>query len=115
MNEISKIINQATKNSLILLDEIGKNTSSKEGSALNFAISKYIIENLNSKTISTTHFLNLKNLYKNLEDKIKFLKLNEKRTIEEGFLDYSFGIEIANAENLPQDIIKEAKSILNLI
>ena len=115
MNKISKIIKNATKNSFILLDEIGKNTSTIEGASLNYSISKYLVENIEAKTISSTHFLNLKNLYQKLDNKIQFLKLNEKREIEKGFLDFSKGIEIAKLENLPDEIINEAKLTLNLI
>lgn len=123
MNEASNILNNATNKSLILLDEIGRGTSTYDGLSLAWAIVEYLHESkgLSSRTIFATHYHELTDLEKTLErlenhhvevkehkDKIIFL-----RSIAKGICDKSYGINVAKMAGLPKSVIKRAKQILN--
>jgi DNA mismatch repair protein MutS len=62
MQEVSNILNNATKNSLILLDEIGRGTSTHDGLAIAWAVSEYILNNIKAKTLFATHYIELSKL-----------------------------------------------------
>ena len=120
MSEVASIINSATPNSLIILDEIGRGTSTYDGLAIASSISKYIVENINAKTIFATHYhelTDLENRYDNIlnyriEVEEKEGRVNFLRTIIKGGADKSYGIEVAKLAGLPKVIIKESKKIL---
>ena len=120
MSEVASIINSATPNSLIILDEVGRGTSTYDGLAIASSISKYIVENINAKTIFATHYhelTNLENRYDNIlnyriEVEEKEGRVNFLRTIIKGGADKSYGIEVAKLAGLPKVIIKESKKIL---
>ena len=120
MSEVASIINSATTNSLIILDEVGRGTSTYDGLAIASSISKYIVENINAKTIFATHYhelTDLENRYDNIlnyriEVEEKEGKVNFLRTIIKGGADKSYGIEVAKLAGLPKVIIKESKKIL---
>lgn len=120
MSEVASIINSATPNSLIILDEIGRGTSTYDGLAMASSISKYIVENINAKTIFATHYhelTDLENRYDNIlnyriEVEEKEGRVNFLRTIIKGGADKSYGIEVAKLAGLPKVIIKESKKIL---
>ncbi|MGP1494227.1 MAG: DNA mismatch repair protein MutS [Streptobacillus sp.] len=120
MSEVASIINSATPNSLIILDEVGRGTSTYDGLAIASSISKYIVENINAKTIFATHYhelTDLENRYDNIlnyriEVEEKEGKVNFLRTIIKGGADKSYGIEVAKLAGLPKVIIKESKKIL---
>ena len=120
MSEIANILQNATQNSLIILDEVGRGTSTWEGLSLAYAISEYIITQIKAHTLFATHYheltelathystvVNLKvDIYE--EDKnIVFL-----HTISKGTAQKSYGIHIAQMVDLPQDIIKKAEILL---
>ena len=120
MSEVASIINSATPNSLIILDEVGRGTSTYDGLAIASSISKYIVENINAKTIFATHYhelTDLENRYDNIlnyriEVEEKEGRINFLRTIIKGGADKSYGIEVAKLAGLPKVIIKESKKIL---
>ena len=116
IKQVSYSINNMTNNSLILFDEIGKNTSHKDGISILFGIIKYLIQNKNAKTIISTHFLNIFELLKEYENKINFLQIlnKNKREIIKGISNESKGIETLKEENMPNEIIKYSMEAYNL-
>ncbi len=122
MSETANIINNATNRSLILLDELGRGTSTYDGLSLAWAVTEYITDNpkLASRTLFATHYHELTEMaelypgIKNLQvavketgDKIIFL-----RKIISGGCDDSYGIEVARLAGLPKQVISRAKKIL---
>ncbi|WP_072723203.1 DNA mismatch repair protein MutS [Tepidibacter thalassicus] len=120
MTEVSHILKNATKNSLVILDEIGRGTSTYDGLSLAWAIVEYINEKIGCKTLFATHYHELTEL----ENKFKGIKnycvaVEEKgediiflRKIIRGGSDQSYGIHVAKLANLPCEIIKRANEIL---
>jgi DNA mismatch repair protein MutS len=120
MQETSSIIRQATENSFVILDEIGRGTSTYDGLSLAWAI----MENFHEKKIKTlfaTHYHELINLAKNLNNAKNFsarILEDEKNgviflhKIFEGGAEKSFGIEVAKLAGLPKTIIQRAENIL---
>ena len=123
MNEVANILNNATNNSLILLDEVGRGTSTYDGLSLAWAITEHIHNNGNiqARTIFATHYHELTDLEKSLEhlenyhvevkefeDSIIFL-----RSISKGSVDKSYGIQVAKMAGLPNSVITRATDILN--
>lgn len=122
MQESANILNNLTPQSLVLLDEVGRGTSTYDGISIAWAITEYIHENpaAKAKTLFATHYheLNaLASLYpriknsrvevKEIGDKVIFL-----HKINEGTADHSFGIHVAQMAGLPDVVTKRAKEIL---
>ncbi|WP_373896082.1 DNA mismatch repair protein MutS [Virgibacillus sp. CBA3643] len=120
MLETNHAIANATDRSLILLDEIGRGTSTYDGMALAQAIVEYIHNNIHAKTLFSTHYhelttleeslSNLKNIHVRAEEhegNVVFL-----HQIKEGAADQSYGIHVAKLADLPQVLIERAGSIL---
>jgi len=122
MNEVSNIVNNATSKSLIILDEIGRGTSTYDGMSLAWAVSKYINNprKIGARSLFATHYHELTELanridgIKNLhvlvteeDDEVRFLY-----QIEPGSANQSYGIEVGKLAGLPEDILQEAKEIL---
>lgn len=122
MWEVSNILKNATSKSLVLLDEVGRGTSTYDGLSIAWSVIEYISknENLKCKTLFATHYHELTKLegtipgvknysvaVKEYDDNIIFL-----RKIVEGGADQSYGIEVAKLAGLPQDVIVRAKEIL---
>ena len=123
MNEAANILNNATPQSLILLDEIGRGTATFDGLSLAWSITEYLHNhsNVGARTLFATHYHELTDLENTLErlknfqatvkefdDKIVFL-----RTILPGISDKSYGIHVAQMAGLPSEVIERAKEILN--
>ena len=123
MNEAANILNNATKNSLILLDEIGRGTATYDGLSLAWAITEHLHNNetVAARTLFATHYHELTDLSNNLNrlenhhiavkefgQKIIFL-----RQILNGPGDKSYGIHVAQMAGLPKDVIDRATEILN--
>ncbi|WIF94706.1 DNA mismatch repair protein MutS [Caminicella sporogenes] len=122
MSELSNILNNATKNSLIILDEIGRGTSTYDGLSIAWAVIEYINDTkiLGSRTLFATHYHELTEL----EDRIKGVKnycisVKESgddiiflRKIIRGGADKSYGIQVAKLAGLPKKVIDRAKAIL---
>lgn len=120
MTELANILNNATANSLILLDEIGRGTSTYDGLSIAWAVSEHIHDHIGAKTLFATHYHQLtalenklegvKNyniLVKETESSIAFL-----RKIAPGSTDKSYGIEVAKIAGVPKDVIDSANRVL---
>jgi len=122
MTEVADILNQATRKSLILLDEVGRGTSTFDGLSIAWAIAEYIHDaaRLGARTLFATHYHQLmemaltnegiKNYHvavKEWGDRIIFL-----RKIVEGGTNRSYGIQVAKLAGVPEDVIRRAKEIL---
>ncbi len=123
MNEVALILSKATRNSLVLLDEVGRGTSTFDGISIAWAMSEYIYNEVKCKTIFATHFTELTELSEGYNG-IKNLTVDVKETADgviflhkviEGVADRSYGIEVAAIAGLPESIIDRAKEILNII
>tara|TARA_Y100001978_G_C23701133_1_gene441030 strand:- start:4567 stop:6150 length:1584 start_codon:yes stop_codon:yes gene_type:complete len=121
MAETASILNQATKNSLVLLDEIGRGTSTFDGLSIAWSVSEYLADVIKCKSIFATHYheLNyLKNTLKNVENlQVTVKRLNDRldfcHKIEKGGSNKSYGIEAARLAGVPRQVISKAKLILN--
>ncbi len=120
MHEAANIVNTATRNSLILLDEIGRGTSTFDGISIAWALTEYLHERTGAKTLFATHYHELNELadifprirnYKvdvrEYGDKVVFL-----HKVTPGFADHSYGIQVAMMAGLPEELTTRAKKIL---
>ncbi len=123
MNEVSNILNNATNNSLIILDEVGRGTSTFDGLSIAWAVIEFISKNYTCKTLFSTHYHELTEL-EGLIDGIKNYKVSVKeynnsiiflRKIVRGGASRSFGIEVASLAGLPNDVLIRAKNILHTL
>ena len=122
MKESANALRNATKDSLILFDELGRGTSTYDGMSLAGSIIMYITKNLKCKTMFSTHYHELtkmseysegiKNVHVSIdesEDTVVFL-----HKVMEGAVDRSYGINVAKLANLPKEVIEEANKLLNM-
>ncbi|MEW5691986.1 MAG: DNA mismatch repair protein MutS [Candidatus Hydrogenedentota bacterium] len=123
MTETANILNNATLKSLVILDEIGRGTSTYDGVSIAWAVSEFIIEKIRCRTLFATHFhelAELSNKYKNVKNyNISVKEWNNEiiflHKIVEGCTDRSYGIYVARLAGIPEDALKKAKVILNLL
>ena len=120
MNEANNAVQNATSNSLVLFDELGRGTATYDGIALAQAIIEYIHDNINCKMLFSTHYHELTTLDK----KLKYLKnvhvsayeedgkITFLHKIKDGSVDKSYGIHVARLAELPNKLIKRADEIL---
>lgn len=121
MNETANILNNATERSLIVLDEVGRGTSTFDGVSIAWAITEYIYQHIRARTLFATHYHELTELtllfpgirnfniaVKEWGDEIIFL-----RKIVEGGTDKSYGIHVARLAGIPKEVIQRARVILN--
>ncbi len=122
MTETAVILNTATKNSLIVLDEIGRGTATYDGLALAWAVIEHIHDRIGAYTLFATHYHELTELAGKLEG-IRNLHVSVKeageqviflRKVEPGAADKSYGIEVARLAALPLAVIERAREILAL-
>ena len=122
MMEVANILKNATENSLVILDEIGRGTSTYDGLSIAWAVAEYISK-IKAKTLFATHYHELTKLENEL-DGIKNLHVAVKergedviflRKILEGGTDESYGIHVAKLAGVPQDVSKRANEILKNI
>ena len=122
MKEANNAVSNATKDSLILFDELGRGTATYDGMSLAQSILEYIHDHIGAKTLFSTHYHELTSLESNLRnlknvhvsakeenDKIIFL-----HKVKKGAVDKSYGIHVASLVNLPDEIITRAREILNM-
>ena len=122
MKEANLAISEATENSLILLDELGRGTATYDGMSLAQAIIEYIHDKIKAKTMFSTHYHELTILEKDLkhlqnvhvsaieeDGKITFL-----HKVKKGSIDKSYGIHVASLAHLPKSLINRADEILNV-
>ena len=120
MSEVSNILNNATEKSLIILDEVGRGTSTTDGVSIATAISMYIHDKIGAKTVFATHYHELTDLENKFAHIVNYrIEVDEKqgkvmflRNIVKGGADKSYGIEVAKLAGLPNEILIESKKIL---
>jgi DNA mismatch repair protein MutS len=125
MNETANILNNATNRSLIILDEIGRGTSTFDGVSIAWAVAEYLhnSKNLGAKTLFATHYHQLIDLEKYLE-RVKNYHIDVKKKedqilflykIVKGGTDKSYGIQVAKLSGMPDAVINRAKEILTYL
>jgi len=120
MHEAAHIVNTATTRSLILLDEVGRGTSTFDGISIAWALTEYLHERVGARTLFATHYhelneladrfpriRNLKVEVREYDDKVIFL-----HKVTPGFADHSYGIQVAQMAGLPDEVTDRAKTIL---
>ena len=121
MMEANSAITNATKNSLILFDELGRGTATYDGMSLAAAIIEYIHDKVGAKTFFSTHYHELTDLEKTHKH-LKNVHVSAKEEngnitflhkVEKGSIDKSYGIHVAKLAHLPEELIKKANEILN--
>jgi len=123
MNEVSNILKNATSHSFVILDEVGRGTSSDDGLSIAMSLVEYISKKTRFKTVFATHFHELTILENELDNvknlKIEILKEDNNlvflRKIKEGKSDRSYGIEVAKLSGLPDELIKNAQKFMKKI
>ncbi len=120
MSEVASILNNATQNSLILLDEVGRGTATFDGLSIAYSLTEYLSNHIKAKTLFSTHYHELTELEGKLEG-VKNYRITVKefdgniiflRKIVRGGANKSFGIEVAKLAGLPEELIKNSKKIL---
>ena len=120
MKEASRAIKFATKNSLILFDELGRGTATFDGMSLAEAILEYIANNIRCKTLFSTHYHELTDMEKTINNlKNKHVSAVEEdgnitflHKVKDGAVDKSYGINVAKLAGLPDSVIERAEEIL---
>ncbi|WP_334019383.1 DNA mismatch repair protein MutS [Alteromonas sp. S015] len=123
MTETANILNNATENSLVLMDEIGRGTSTYDGLSLAWACASYLAKQLNAYTLFATHYFELTELPETqsgvvnvhldameFEDTIRFM-----HTVSEGAASKSFGLQVAQLAGVPKAVIKAAQQKLAVL
>jgi DNA mismatch repair protein MutS len=121
MNETSNIVNNATERSLVILDEIGRGTSTFDGLSIAWSVAEFLHDKIKARTLFATHYheltklaeersgvCNLNVAVREWNDQIIFL-----RKIVPGGADKSYGIQVARLAGLPKEILDRAKDILS--
>lgn len=120
MNETANILNNATRNSLVILDEVGRGTSTFDGVSIAWAVVEHLHDRIEAKTLFATHYYELTELalskprvrnfniaVREWKEKILFL-----RKIVPGSADRSYGIQVARLAGLPSEVIGRAQEVL---
>ena len=121
MNEVSNILKNSTENSFIILDEVGRGTSSDDGLSIAMSLVDYLSKKKRAKTVFATHFHELTILENKLDNvvnlKIDILEEDNNlvflRKISKGKTDRSYGIEVAKLSGLPDELIENAKIFMD--
>ena len=120
MHEAPHIANTATKKSLILLDEVGRGTSTFDGISIAWSLTEYLHERVGARTLFATHYHELNELA-DLFPRIKNYKVDVREygdkvvflhKVTPGFADHSYGIQVAQMAGLPEEVTERAKKIL---
>ncbi len=123
MIEVASILQNATKNSLLILDEVGRGTSTYDGLSIAWAVIEHITQKIGAKTLFATHYhelLELENKLVGIKNyKIAVKEFNGKvvflRKIMRGGANRSFGIEVASLAGVPDSVTSRAKKILKAV
>ncbi len=123
MIETANITNNVTSKSFVILDEIGRGTSTYDGISIAWSVAEYLVSKIRCRTFFATHYHELTGLAEKYEfvenlniavkregDKILFL-----RKVEKGSSSHSYGIQVAKLAGLPREIVKKAKEILKIL
>ncbi len=121
MNETANIVNNATERSLIILDEIGRGTSTFDGLSIAWSVAEFLHDKIKARTLFATHYHELTKLAEERSGVCNFnvavREWNEQiiflRKIVPGGADKSYGIQVARLAGLPQEILNRAKDILS--
>lgn len=123
MDEAANILNNATKYSLIVLDEVGRGTSTYDGVSIAWSLAEYIINVIKARTLFATHYHELLKLAEKYPDVVKNYNVLVEEDIDKGIViflrkiieggtDRSYGIYVAKMAGLPDKVIKRANEIL---
>jgi DNA mismatch repair protein MutS len=121
MNETANIVNNATEHSLVILDEIGRGTSTFDGLSIAWSVAEFLHDKIKARTLFATHYHELTKLAEERSGVANFnvavREWNEQiiflRKIVPGGADKSYGIQVARLAGLPKEILERAKSILS--
>jgi DNA mismatch repair protein MutS len=120
MHEAAHIVNTATRRSLILLDEVGRGTSTFDGISIAWALTEYLHNRVGARTLFATHYHELNELA-DLFPRIRNFKVDVREygdkiiflhTVTQGFADHSYGIQVAQMAGLPEEITDRATALL---
>ncbi len=123
MTEVAAILLHATKDSLLILDEVGRGTSTYDGLSIAWSVVEFLAKNVRAKTLFSTHYHELTELENKL-DGVKNCKVTVKefngavvflRKIARGGANRSFGIEVAALAGVPKEVTNRAKGILKAL
>jgi DNA mismatch repair protein MutS len=118
MTETANILHAATKRSLVIMDEVGRGTSTEDGLAIARAVSEYLLDTIGCKTFFATHYHELSRME---HDRLKMLCMDVLeqngsvvflRKVREGVTENSYGIHVAKLAGIPQNVIDRANVIL---
>ena len=118
MTETANILHAATKRSLVIMDEVGRGTSTEDGLAIARAVSEYLLDTIGCKTFFATHYHELSRME---HRKLKMLCMDVReqngsvvflRKVKEGVTENSYGIHVAKLAGIPQNVIDRANVIL---
>lgn len=123
MLETASILNQATEKSFVILDEIGRGTSTYDGLSIAWAVAEELSNNIKARTLFATHYHELVDLKNNIEN-INYLTVEVNTNgkddsivfvhkIKQGFANKSFGLNVALMAGFPKHVINRAKEIMN--
>lgn len=121
MHEAAHIVNTATRQSLILLDELGRGTSTFDGISIAWSLTEYLHERVGARTLFATHYHELNELA-DLFPRIRNFKVDVREygdkvvflhKVSPGFADHSYGIQVAQMAGLPDEITERAKNLLH--
>ena len=123
MTEVATILLHATKDSLLILDEVGRGTSTYDGLSIAWSVIEFLTKHVRAKTLFSTHYHELTELENTLEGvknyKVTVKELNGAivflRKIARGGANKSFGIEVASLAGVPKEVTTRAKSILKML
>jgi DNA mismatch repair protein MutS len=123
MTETANILHNATPKSLVLMDEVGRGTSTFDGLSLAWACAKHLAEKVNAFTLFATHYFELTSLPETIsgivnvhldatehQDRIVFL-----HKVQEGPASKSYGLQVAQLAGIPDEVVREAKNQLHLL
>jgi len=120
MHEAAHIVNTATRRSLVLLDEVGRGTSTFDGISIAWSLTEYLHDRVGARTLFATHYHELNELA-DLFPRIRNFKVDVREygdrvvflhKVKPGFADHSYGIEVARLAGLPEEVIARARTIL---
>ena len=120
MNEVANILNNATERSLLILDEIGRGTSTYDGLSIAWSVLEYIAKKIKARTLFATHYHELTELEGRVEGVVnRSVSVQENgeeviflRKIVDGGTDKSYGIHVASLAGVPKTVVKRANKIL---
>ncbi len=123
MKEVANIVNYASSKSLVILDEVGRGTSTYDGLSIAWALIEFIVNKIGAKTLFATHYHELSKLekqYKEISNLTMEVEKEENniiflRKVIPGWTDNSYGIDVARLAGIDEDILNRAQEILKVI